>query len=126
MALTEGIGSSYIDSICVLLSAVLVAWESRAALIFILLLINMMTITISKAKMLMTENIARELIDAIYTVLTYVFMLMGLLKFPVIFPQTTVCMAKLQSLFSAGTLVQVTLVWLVVVGQLPQFDARML
>ena len=55
-----------------------------------------------------------------------VFTLMGSLKLPVIFPQTTVCMAKLHSLLLAGTSVQVTLVWLVVVGQLPQFDARML
>ena len=69
MALTEGIGSSYIDSICVLLSALVVAWESRAALIFILLLIKMITITVSKAKMLTTENVARELIDAMYAVL---------------------------------------------------------
>ena len=53
-------------------------------------------------------------------------MLIGLLKLPVIFPQTTVCTAKLHSLPAASTSVQVTLVWLVVVGQLPQFDARML
>jgi hypothetical protein len=65
-------------------------------------------------------------IDAMYAVLTRVFMLIGLLKLPVIFPQTTVCMAKLHSLLSGGTSVQVTLVWLVEVGQLPQFDARML
>ena len=69
MPLTEGVGSSYIDSIYVLLTALFVGWESRAALIFILLLISMMTITISKAKMLTTENVARELIDAIYAVL---------------------------------------------------------
>ena len=69
MTLTEGIGSSYIDSICVLLSALVVAWESRAALIFILLLINMITITISKAEMLIIENVARELIEAMYAVL---------------------------------------------------------
>ena len=50
----------------------------------------------------------------------------GLLRLPVIFPQIAVCMAKLHILSSVGTLVQVTLVWLVVVGQLPQFDARML
>ena len=53
-------------------------------------------------------------------------MLIELLKLPVIFPQITVCKAKLHSLLSVGTSVQVTLVWLVVVGQLPQFDARML
>ena len=69
MALTEGTGSSYIDSICVLLSALFVAWESRAALIFILLLIKMITITVSKAKMLTIENVARELIEAIFAVL---------------------------------------------------------
>ena len=55
-----------------------------------------------------------------------VFMLIGSLKLPVIFPQTTVCMVKLHSLLSAGTFVQVTAGWGVVVGQLPQFDARML
>ena len=55
-----------------------------------------------------------------------VFMLIGLLKLPVIFPHFTVCMANLHSWLSVGTSVQVTLVWLVVVGQLPQFDARML
>ena len=53
-------------------------------------------------------------------------MLIGLLKLPVILPQTTVCTAKLHSLSVAGTSVQVTLVWLVVVGQQPQFDARIL
>ena len=55
-----------------------------------------------------------------------VFMLMELLTLPVIFPQTTVCKANLHSWLSVGTSVQVILVWLVVVGQLPQFDARML
>ena len=69
MALTEGIGSSYIDSICVLLTALFVAWESRAALIFILLLINTITITISKAEILTTKNVAKELIEAMYVVL---------------------------------------------------------
>ena len=56
----------------------------------------------------------------------YVFMLMELLKLPVIFPQITVCMEKLHSWLSVGMSVQVTLVWLVVVGQLPQFNPRML
>ena len=55
-----------------------------------------------------------------------VFMLMELLKLPVIFPQIMVCKANLHSWLSVGTSVQVTLVLLVVVGQLPQFDARML
>ena len=50
----------------------------------------------------------------------------GLLRLPVIFPQIAVSMAKLHILLSVGILVQVAVVWLVVVGQLPQFDARML
>ena len=45
---------------------------------------------------------------------------------PEIFPQTTVCTASVYILPLADTSVQVTVVWLVVVGQLPQFDARML
>ena len=45
---------------------------------------------------------------------------------PVLFPQVTVCTAKIHTLPLVGILVQVTLVLLVVVGQLPQFDARML
>ena len=52
--------------------------------------------------------------------------LIGLLLLPVIVSQSTVCTAKLHSLPLVGTSVQVTLVWLVVLGQLPQFDARML
>ena len=71
MALTEGIGlgCSYIDSICVLLTTLVVACRSRAALVFILFLINMMTITISKAEVLTIENVARELIETMYAVL---------------------------------------------------------
>ncbi|MCG8625428.1 MAG: hypothetical protein MJE68_25955 [Proteobacteria bacterium] len=69
MALTEGIGCSYIDSTCVLLTALVVACRSRAALVFILFLINMMTITISKAEVLTIENVARELIETMYAVL---------------------------------------------------------
>ena len=74
------------------------------------LLTRVYGITISKAEMLTTENAARELIEAMYTVLTCVFMPIVLLILPVIFPQTTVCMAKLHSLLSVGTSVQVTLV----------------
>ena len=48
------------------------------------------------------------------------------LTFPVTFPQTMVLMANIHMLPSVGTSVQVTVVWLVVLGQLPQFDARML
>ena len=69
MALTEGVGSSYIDSIFVLLSALFVSCRSRAALVFVLLLINMITVTITKAEMLTIENVARELIEAMYAVL---------------------------------------------------------
>ena len=50
----------------------------------------------------------------------------GLLQLLVIFPQITDCTAKLHMLSSLDKSVQVTLVWLVLVGQLPQFDARML
>jgi hypothetical protein len=50
----------------------------------------------------------------------------GSLVLPIIFPQTAVCRANMHKLPLSCTLVQVTLVWLVVVGQLPQFDARML
>ena len=53
--------------------------------------------------------------------------LIGLLKIPAMSPQTTVSIPNAQNaLCSIGTSVQVTLVWLVIVGQLPQFDARML
>ena len=52
--------------------------------------------------------------------------LIGSLKFPAMFTQTTVCTANVHVLPLVGTSVQVTVVWLVVVGQLPQFDARML
>jgi hypothetical protein len=50
----------------------------------------------------------------------------GLLIFPAISPQRTVCTANMHMLPLVDTLVQRTVVWLVVVGQLPQFDARML
>ena len=69
MSLTEGVGFSYIDSICVLLTTLVVACRSRAALIFILLVVKMMTITVNEAKMLITKNVARELIEAMYAVL---------------------------------------------------------
>ena len=69
MVVDKGVGSSYMDSMCVLLSAVFVACRSRAALIFALLLIKI-TITVDKTVMLMTENVAREMIGAIYLVLS--------------------------------------------------------
>ena len=60
--------------------------------------------------------------------LTWKSTLIGSLALPVIFPQVTVCTAKVHVhvLLLIGMSVQVTVVWLVVVGQLPQFDARML
>jgi hypothetical protein len=48
--------------------------------------------------------------------------MIGSLILPTRLPQSTVCMANVHTLFSVGTSVQVTLVWLVIVGQLPQFD----
>ena len=132
MTLTEGKGpvtSSYIDSMCVLLPAVFDSCRSRAALIFALLL-KMMTITVMKTTMLTIKTVTKELMDTIHTVLISVemsvFILNELLMLPVIFPQTTICTASTHMLAVVGTSVQVTLMWLVVVGQLPQFDARML
>ena len=56
-----------------------------------------------------------------------VFTLIGSLTFPTMLPHTMVCTVNVHTLLLlAGTSVQVTVVWLVVVGQLPQFDARML
>ena len=55
-----------------------------------------------------------------------VFNMRGLLRLPAIFPQTTVSTANVHRLPSLGRSVQVIVVWLVVVEQLPQFDARML
>ena len=55
-----------------------------------------------------------------------VFTLMGSLTLPTMLPHTKVCTANVHMLLLADTLGQVTVVWLVVVGQLPQFDARML
>ena len=49
-----------------------------------------------------------------------------ILVFSVVFPQTTVSTANVHMLPSVGMSVQVTLVYLVAVGQLPQFDAWIL
>ena len=46
-------------------------------------------------------------------------------KFLITFPQTTVRTANVHMSPSVGTSVQVTVVWVVVMGQLPQFDDRM-
>ena len=72
MALTEGKGTSYIDSICVLLPALFVACRSRAALLFALLRIKMTIIAINKATMLIIKAVAREVIEATYTVVVTV------------------------------------------------------
>ena len=56
------------------------------------------------------------------------FTLIGSLMFPAVFPHTvcTVCTANVHTLPLVGISVQMALVWLVVVGQLPQFDVSML
>ena len=48
------------------------------------------------------------------------------LRLPTISPQITVCTANIHVVPLVGTSVQVTVVLVVVVGQLPQFDDRML
>ena len=86
--------TSYIGSMCVVLSALVVS-----SLIFALLLIKIITITVMETTTLMIKAVARELIDAIYAVavlkttklsLGLRFMLNESLTLPVIFPQTTV------------------------------------
>ena len=53
--------------------------------------------------------------------------MIGSLTFPTRFPQVTVCTANMHIVLPLlSTSVQVTVVWLVVVGQMPQLDARML
>ena len=123
--------SSYIDSMCVLLPALLACCRSRAD--FVLCLFRMAAITIIEATTLIIKAVARELVDIMKAMIRFfvgrrvlVFTLIGSLALPVIVPQTMVCIANVHTLPSAGTSVQVILVWLVVVGQLPQFDARML
>ena len=134
MVQSEGDGSvtsSYIGSLCVLLSALFVSCRSRQALILII------TITVMKTTTLTIIAVAMELIDIMYALLVSKscmpsvsmgckFTLIGSPPLPVIFPQTTVCTANMHTLPLVGISVQVAMVWLVVVGQLPQFDARML
>ena len=57
-------------------------------------------------------------------ILSFSEMWMTSLKFPAMFSQTTLD-ANVQILTSLGISVQVTVVWLVVVGQLPQFNILM-
>ena len=53
--------------------------------------------------------------------------LTGVLEFPTMSPQISVCIANTHTpALSVGTSVQVTVVLVVVVGQLPQFDDKML
>ena len=127
MAVAEDIGpvtSSYIGSMCIVLSATLDC--SRAALIFALLLTEVITTTVMEIIPTMTKAAAMELVGIIHVhAAEAVFITRGSLVLPIILPPTTVCRANMHVLPSYIS-VQVTLVWLVVVGQLPQFDARML
>jgi hypothetical protein len=93
----------------------------------------MIAMAVEKATALVINTTTRELIVARYAVLVHesavflscdvvVVTITGSLLLPMRLPQATVCMANMHTLLSAGTSVQVTLVWLVVVGQLPQFD----
>ena len=134
IAPTEGEGSSYMASVCVLLAAL---FDSCSSLIFALLRCKMITIAEVKTTTPVISATTMELMVARYAVLVHMSVLIlssnvvvvtiiGSLLLPIRLPQATVCIANMHTLFSAGTLVQVTLVWLVVMGQLPQFDARML
>ena len=121
------------DSICVLLASLC---SGCSSLIFALLLCKMITMAVVKTTALVISATTRELMVARYAVLVLmsalflscnvVCMMIGSLISPIRLPQATVCIANVHTLFSVGTSVQVTLVWLVVLGQLPQFDARML
>ena len=135
MALVEGEGpmtSSYIESIRIIdvLSALFDC--SRAALIFALLLTEITTIAVVEITTTVVKAVARRLVIIVHSALDSTVFAEEMLTtvgspvLPVIFPQTTVCMANVHMLPLGGMPVQVALVWLVVVGQLPQFDARML
>ena len=129
---------SYVHSTCCLFSAVVVSCSFKA-LISAFPLIKIIVVTVVETTRLTTRATARKLMDIVDDWLTHVCVSgfveevncteMGLLIFPVIFPQRwdTVCTANVH-MFPVGTntSVHVTLVWLVVVGQLPQFDDRML
>ena len=134
IAPTEGEGSSYMASMCVLLVAL---FGGCSSLIFALFLCKMITMAVVRITTLVISATTRELMVARYAVLVHMSALFlscnvsvctitESLLLPIRVPQATVCIANVHTLFSVGTSVQVTLVWLVVVGQLPQFDARML
>ena len=148
MALAEDkapVTSSYVESVSLSFSAWFASCRSRLAFVFAFLLAMMITITVIETTTLTIKAAAKTLIDIMYTLLvvsglfipitlsllsvTVGFKMLTsivLLNCPVMFPQATVCTANVHRLPLVCTLVQVTLVWLVVVGQLPQFDARML
>ena len=135
IALTEGEhdGSVYVDSMCALL---VVLFDDCSSLIFALLLCKMITMAVVKTTTLVISATTRELMVARYAVLVHasalflspdvVVTITGSLLLPTRLPQNTVCIANMHTLFSIGTSVEVTLVWLMVVGQLPQFDAWIL
>ena len=134
IALTEGKGSSYMASTCVLLASLC---GGCSFLIFALLLCKMITMAVVKTTTLVISATTRELMVARYAVLVHMSTLIlssnlvvvtitGSLLLPIRVPQSTVRIANVHTLFPVGMSVQVALVWLVVVGQLPQFDARML
>ena len=137
MALTEGEGpvtSSYIGSMCMLLPPPI---SNCSSLIFAFLFLKMITIVVMKTTTLVIKPTARELVAIMYAVFVHVsalflssdvviFTRIGTLELPIRFPHSTGCIAHMHILWLVGMSVQVTVVWLVVVGQLPQFDARML
>ena len=92
----------------------------------------MMIITAIETAMQTITADTRKMIDAMYAVsapdskISLEYTWIGSLVCPLIFPQTTACIANRHIMPLVGTSVQMTVVWLVVVGQLPQFDARML
>ena len=92
--MSDGKGSSYIDSICVLLLlAVSLNSGSTPALAFALFLLKIIVITVVKTTTLTIKAVAKELMDIVYTVLEIhvpVFIPIELMMLLVMFPQTTV------------------------------------
>ena len=146
MALAEGkapVTSSYIESVSLSFSAWFASCRSRLAFVFAFFLAMMITITVIETTTLTIKAAAKTLIDIMHTLLvsglfipniTITLSLLSvtvglkmltfivLLNCPVMFPQATGCTANVHRLPLLCTLVQVTLVWLVVVGHPPQFD----
>ena len=137
IVLIEGMALVTSSYTCGCLSAVVVS-RSFKALMFAFLLVIMiqhMTITVVETTRLTTRAVAREMMDItegrllrlsrfIKEVRCTDIELFGL-SVIVLQMSTTVCTATVH-VPSVGRSVQVTLVWLVVVGQLPQFDDRIL